>query len=44
MNHIHSLEACFGVRHVLIADTDTYDYIELCDFFKLLTVSPCYRV
>ena len=26
-------------RHV--SDTDTYNYTELCDFFKLLAVSEC---
>jgi hypothetical protein len=29
----------FGVRHMLVSDTDIYDYIKLCHFFKLLSVS-----
>jgi len=33
---------CLGVGHVSCRhDTDTYNHIELYDFFKLLTVSTC---
>ena len=36
-------QGMFGVWRVLMSgiDTDTCDYIKLCHFFKLLSVSTC---
>jgi hypothetical protein len=39
LNRLHFPSMKHG--HALVYDTDTYDYIEMCDFLKLLAVSAC---
>ena len=43
MKHIQSSNSTCPVScpTCVMSDTDTYNYTELCDFFKLLAVSVC---